>query len=113
MAVITPVRSSPAHNVEQILWETLTNSDTATPIRPAGLATMAGSVQFTGTIGTSVTLECSNDGTNYVTMKDTQGNDISATAAGIYEFATAALYIRPGQPTGTSDVDVTIILRNQ
>ena len=38
MATITPVRSSPAHNIEKIFWETLTEADTADSVIPAGLS---------------------------------------------------------------------------
>lgn len=113
MATITPVMSSPAHNVVQVFWETLTDADDATAYQPAGLEGLFGAVQFTGTIGTAVTLEVSNDGTNFVTLNDKDGTAISTGSAGMFEFSTAARYIRPGAPTGTSDVDVTLILRNQ
>lgn len=114
MATITPVRSSPANNVEQIFWETLTDSDTGASIAPAGLSPLFGAVQFVGTIGTAVTLQVSNDGTNWVTLNDKDGTEISTgTSGAMFEFSTAARYLRPGTPTGTSDVDVTLILRTQ
>lgn len=114
MATITPVESSPAWNIAQIFWETLTDSDTATSIQPAGLLPLFGAVQFVGTIGTAITLQGSNDGTNWVTLTDKDGTSISTgTSGAIFEFATACRYIRPGTPTGTSDVDVTLIMRNQ
>lgn len=113
MAIINPVRSSPAFNIEQIVWETLTNADTAAAVQPAGLTGLFGAVQFTGTIGTAVTLEVSNDGNAWVTLKDKDGAEISTASAAMFEFSTAARYIRPGTPTGASDVDVTLILRTQ
>ena len=114
MATITPVKSSPAWNIEQVFWETLTDADTATEIQPAGLSPIFGAVQFVGTIGTAVTLQVSNNGTNWVTLNDKDGTAISTgTSGAMFEFSTAARYIRPGTPTGTSDVDVTLILRNQ
>jgi hypothetical protein len=47
-----------------------------------------------------------------VTLKDSAGTDISLTAAGMREFSTAALYLKPTSSGGTSDnVTVTVILR--
>ena len=74
---------------------------------------LAGSVQVTGTFGgATITLQVSNDGTNYVTLKDGIGNDITFSAAGMREFSTAALYLKPTSSGGTADnVIVTVILR--
>jgi hypothetical protein len=70
-------------------------------------------VQVTGTFGgATITLQVSNDGTNYVTLKDSTGTDISLTAAGMREFSTAALYLKPTSTDGTDDnVTVTVVLR--
>lgn len=114
MAAITPVESSQGINIAQVFWETLTDADTGTAHQPAGLSGCFGAVQFVGTIGTAVTLEVSNDGTNFVTLNDKDGTAISTgTSGAMFEFSTAARFIRPGSPTGTSDVDVTLILRSQ
>ena len=115
MATITPVRSSEGANIEKVFWETLTTADTATAVIPQGVTGVVGSVQVTGTFGSGTcVLQGSNDGTNYVTLKDTAGNDISLTAAGMVDFSTAALYIRPSTSGGTADdLDVTVILRSQ
>lgn len=114
MATITPTRSEAAYNVEQILWETLTSADTATAIQPAGLAPLAGSVQATGTFGgATITMQISNDNTNWATLKDATGAALTFSAAGIADFSTSARYIRPSSSGGTSDdVDVTMILRS-
>lgn len=116
MATISPVRSKPAGNgIEQILWTTLTEADTAASIIPSCLASVVGSVQFVGTFGgATIVLQGSNDGTNWWTLKSTSGDDISATAAGGFDFSTAALYVRPSASGGSSqDLDVYMILRSQ
>lgn len=112
MATITPVRSSPAWNIEKIFWETLTENDTATAVVPAGR--IRGSVQVTGTFGSAtVVLQGSNDGTNYATLEDNAGNAISLTAAGLADFSADCLQIRPSASGGTGqDVDITVILRH-
>jgi hypothetical protein len=45
-------------------------------------------------------------------MRDLGGTVISATAAGFFEFTTAAMYIRPAISGGAANaVDVIVILR--
>jgi hypothetical protein len=47
-----------------------------------------------------------------VTLKNSLGEDITFTAAGMAEFSTAARYIKPTSSGGTADnVTVTIVLR--
>lgn len=115
MAVIPAVRSSLVPNVVKIEWETLTEADTAEREFPQGLEPLAGAFQVTGTFGgATVVLQGSNDGSNWATLSDPQGDAISLTGAGIFEFSTSVAYIRPAASGGTGqDVDVTIILRNQ
>jgi P pilus assembly chaperone PapD len=70
-------------------------------------------VQVTGTFGgATIALQVSNDGTNYATLKDGTGTTITFTSAGMAEFSTAALYIKPSSSGGTADdVTVTVVLR--
>lgn len=110
MATVTPAVTYDAGNERTILWETVANGDTINSFKVPGLEGAVGSVQMTGTFGAAVTLAGSNDGTNFVTLKDTGGNDISMTAAGLADFSTAAKYIKPVE-AGVTDVDVTVVLR--
>jgi hypothetical protein len=103
MAVITATVSDLVPGAKLYTYEALTESDTAEPIRPPTARALGGSVQFTGTFGgATVVLQGSNDGTNWVTLKDTQGEDISATDAGMFEFTSAARYLRVSASGGTS-----------
>lgn len=79
-----------------------------------GLGGLSGSMQVTGTFGSAtITLQGSNDGTNFYAIKDFAGDDIALTAAGILEFSTAAAYIRPSSANGSADnVTVVIVLRS-
>ena len=115
MATITPTYGSAGNNIETIVWETLTSADTATAAQPAGLAPLAGSVQATGTFGgATITMQISNDGTNWATLRDATGANLTFSAAGIADFSTAARYVRPSSAGGTGDdVDVTMVLRSQ
>jgi len=113
MATIALNRSGLPNVGWKHFWETLTEADSAEAAELNSLSGLAGSVQVTGTFGgATVTLQSSNDGTNFATMKDPAGNDISMTSAGMSEFSTAARYIRPSATGGTAqDVDVTVIAR--
>jgi hypothetical protein len=110
MATIVPteVEGSPSYR-----WTDYSTADTAAPARLQNMEGLAGSVQVTGTFGgATIALQVSNDGTNYITLNDLAGEPISLTAAGMREFSTAALFIKPTSSGGTADnVTVTVILR--
>ena len=62
------------------------------------------SVQVTGTFGSAtVTLLGSNDGTNFVAIKDAGNSAMSFTAAGIAELSSGFRYYKPNIAGGTSD----------
>jgi hypothetical protein len=113
MATITAARSSIVAGIEIITWTNLSTADTATSIIPMGAAGAIGAMMVTGTFGgATITLQGSNDGTNFYAITDPSGNDIAVTAAGLVEFSTAAAYIRPSSAGGTADdVTVTVCLR--
>ena len=116
MATIKPVFTELDTHTTKIFWETITRSDTAEAVAVdshKAMRTLAGSFQISGTFDTTtVTLEVSNDGSAYHTLEDRAGNAISMTAAGMEEFSTAALFIKPGiSGGGTDDIDVTMTLR--
>lgn len=94
-------------------WTDYSTADTSAPARLQNMEGLAGAVQVTGTFGgATIALQVSNDGTNYATLKDSTGTDITFTAAGMREFSTAALFIKPTSSGGTADnVTVTITLR--
>ena len=98
----------------KLFWETLTTGDQGSAFEMAGTLGIFGSVQATGTFanGTVMTLQVSNDNTNWATLKDLTGTAIELSAAGLVDFTTAARYIRPSVASGSSDdVDVTVVLR--
>jgi hypothetical protein len=113
MATIIPTTVEQQIQAAAYRWTDYSTADTSTPIKVQNMQGLAGSVQVTGTFGgATITLQGSNDGTNYVTLKDSAGTAISFTAAGMAEFSTAALYLKPTSSGGTADnVTVTVILR--
>lgn len=54
----------------------------------------------------TVTIQVSNDGTNYATLKDIHGTDAEFTANGTSELSTVAQFIRPSCDGSIDDVDV-------
>jgi hypothetical protein len=113
MATIIPTTVEEQIRAAAYRWTDYSTADTSTPIKVQNMQGLAGSVQVTGTFGgATIAIQVSNDGSNYATLKDSAGIDISLTAAGMSEFSTAALYLKPTSSGGTSDnVTVTVVLR--
>jgi hypothetical protein len=113
MATIIPTTVSEHVRSSSYRWTDYSTADDAVAVEIQNMQGLAGSVQVTGTFGSAtIALQVSNDGTNFVTLKNSLGEDITFTAAGMAEFSTAALYIKPTSSGGTADnVTVTVILR--
>lgn len=116
MATVSPAFDfvqAQAAKVPRVTWADLATGDTITAFPVAAQAAVAGAVQFGGTFGgATVGLQVSNDGTTFFDMKDLGGTVVSATSAALFEFTTAAMYIRPVITGGAANaVDVTVVLR--
>jgi len=59
--------------------------------------------------GGTVTIEGSNDGTNYRTLHDTDGNALTFTSGGLKQILEATAKIR-AKMTGSTNPDVTVTL---
>lgn len=92
-------------------WEPLAAGDTGSAFGPSADTAVISCVQMTGTFGGTVTLEGSNDGSNWAPLKNMQGDDIAMTGAGLVDFTTAARFIRPNAGTGVTSVTVTLVAR--
>lgn len=95
-----------------VTWSGLITGDTATPVEMPDWPDMT--VQIAGTFngGTSVSLQGSNDGTNYAALTDPQGNAITKTAAAIESVTEAPRYIKPTIASGSADsIAVTLLCR--
>lgn len=91
------------------VW-TITGTDEGDPFMDVGYADR--SVQFVGTFGNAVAMQGSNDGTNYFTLKDLQGTDIStSTNKTLKGIAELPLYIKPVPAGAVTSVVVTMISR--
>lgn len=114
MATVNPSMGG-AVNIAAITWAGMVTGDTITRVEPSGLLPLFGSVQFTGTFGgATLGVQGSNDGTNWVALKDKSNATIALTSAGAAEFSTAMRYLRPSISGGTSNsVTATLVMRGQ
>ena len=97
MAEQTPTKAD--HNAPGTLLHTYSaaaSGDTFAPLRLGQAYPLGGSAQVIGgTWGSAtVTLQVSHDGANWFTAKDVQGDDITFTDDGYFEFSSAAVLMR-------------------
>lgn len=106
MGIATPLQVGAT--VMRYTW-TLTDADpTGTAIEVADLADKT--VQLAGDFGGgTVTIEGSNDGSNWATLTDPQGNALSKVAAAIELIAENPLQVRP-KITGSTGANLTVSL---
>jgi hypothetical protein len=92
---------------------TFSGTDVGLPIEMPGSADR--SVQISGTLGAggSLRIEGSNDGTNYATLTDPQGNALDLTSLKIETVMEITRYIRPRVTAGdgTTSLTCTILVR--
>lgn len=96
-----------------VVWTGLLNTDTGAPFERTDYSDR--SVQVTGTFGTGGTLviQGSNNGTNWSTLTDPQGNALSFTAAGLEQVQELVRFLRPNVTggDGTTSLVVTMLAR--
>lgn len=92
-----------------VTWPAMNTPDTGTPIQGVGLSDRC--FQVTGTFGGStVVLQGSNDGTNWVTLTDPAGIAISFTSTGLKQVLQITRYMRPSVSGGAAvAVDCTLL----
>lgn len=116
MATVNPAFNfvaAQAAKVPRVVWADIVTGDTITALPIAAQAAVAGAVQFGGTFGgATVGLQASNDGTTFFDLKDLSGSTVSTASAALFEFTTAAMYLRPVVAGGAANaIDVTVVLR--
>jgi hypothetical protein len=101
-------------NAMAITWGPMANGDVGAAVG-AGLNLDTNnytdvSLQVTGTFGAggSVAMEGSNDGTNFVALRDPQGVTIAITAAGIKAVLEAVREYRPHVTAGDGTTALTV-----
>jgi len=97
-------------NATIVSWTPLPNGDVGSAIEMPGATER--SIQFSGTfgVGGTIVFQGSNDGTNWVTLTDPQGNAISKTAAAIEKVQEVTRFVRPSVTAGDGDTALTATL---
>lgn len=113
MAAVSPNIVFITPGIPVVKWEAANSTDGASAYALNGRLGLSAAIQVVGTFGgATVKLQVSVDGVTYYDLSDTAGNPISATAAGIFEFSTSAVYIKPDISGGTGDdLDIFVALR--
>lgn len=102
MATITPTIATVVPGIVRITWAAMTDADTATAYEVIGFS--RGNVIFDGTFDTGTALlQCSNDGTNWATLKSVSGTAVSSTVSEAWDFWANARYIRMAVTGGTAE----------
>ncbi len=111
MATIVPLHQTQNHGTIKVTWETITDADSGgvanIPRYPDMSIQLAG--DFSG--AATITVEGSNDGSNYATLNDTQGVALATLgAAGVHQILENTEFIRliRAAGDGSTDIDVTI-----
>lgn len=112
-AIITRVPENPSGDTWIATWPAMGNADTGTSVAMSGSSDRT--VHITGTFGSAtVVFQGSNDGTNWVTLADPQGNTLSKTSASIEAVLELTRYVRPVTSGGTGTaVDVILLMKGQ
>ncbi len=105
------------HEVWIVEWESLAGatSDVGAALSVASVPGAGGgdrSVQFDGTFsGTTIVLQGSNDGTNWFTLADPQGNAISKSSAALEAVLEYVAYVRPSVSGGTGSLNCRLVVK--
>ena len=113
-AVISPVNSY-RDDAHVISWANIGTTDNVGSSEPVPGSHIK-SVQFDGTFGAAatITLEGSNNGSNWVVLTDLQGNSISKTSAAIEGIQEHTRYVRPKLASGgdgSTAIDITLFVK--
>lgn len=87
-------------SVALLAWTGLANGDVGEAFECLDFADLNVTVEGTFGAGGTIVLKGSNDGTNYYTLTDPQGNAISKTAAATEAVVETPRYIRPEVTAG-------------
>ena len=115
MATVNGTHSDigPSGNARLVTWADMVNGDVGAPVEWVDFADRC--IQVTGTFGAggTLTVQGSNDGTNWATMADPQGNALTITAAKIEQVLELPRYVRPNVTAGdgTTSLSVTLCMR--
>ncbi len=107
MTVVAFTQSGAQQGQAIITWAGLTGGDTGAPVTYSSYADKT--VQAFGTIGAAITIQGSNDGTNWETLTDNFGGALIFNTHGLALIAQAPVYIRPSCAAGSTNATVIIL----
>lgn len=106
----TPLTAFNERNCHVIVWTPLTAANNVGDAIEMG-GSSDRSVQIEGTPnGATVILQGSNDGTNWKTLTDPQGNAISTATSLIEQIMELTRYVRPSSSGGGGSQSMTVTL---
>lgn len=110
---LTKILDNGAQDVYLVTWPAMGGSDMGVAAPMAGAADRT--VQVEGTFGgATVVFQGSNDGSNYETLTDPQGNLLSWTSGGIKQVLQLTRYVQPVTTGGGgSSINVNLLLKGQ
>ena len=108
MATINATGTNIGIGVRLYSWTPLANGDNGNSLEAA--ATSDKTVQVVGTFGAGGTcvVQGSNDGTNWATLTDPDGTNLSFTASGLELVRENPRYIRPNVTAGDGTTSLTV-----
>jgi hypothetical protein len=115
MATVAPVRDTtiPGGTRVVVSYTDMANGDTITPLSLGNAAGAVLAVQFTANAGGTTTAQVSIDKTNWETLRDVAGSDVSVAAdeTGYFECSTAAPWLRfsPGSGVTACTAKVSMV----
>lgn len=114
MPAIAPAVDTTIKDVPRIIWSGVAPGDTLDALVLKQQYGLAASVQAVGTFGgATITMQVSNDGTNWANVSDVSSVPVvMTTATQYYEMSLSSAYIRGVIAGGSgSDIDVILVLR--
>lgn len=91
-------------------WTGLLNGDTGAPVELVDNVDRTATITGTFGAGGSVTIQGSNDGTNWFPIVDPQGNAVTKTAASMELMTEAPRYFRPIVTAGDGTTSLTVLV---
>ncbi len=110
MAEITPTKQKIDRRTIIFTWSGMNGGDTGLPVDVPGFADK--SIQAEGTFNSlTLTIQGTNDDSNYETLNDPNGNALTMTAGRIEQVLENIWKIRPSVSAGSgASIDVSMIM---
>lgn len=106
------IKGSENNAILKVVWTGLLNGDVGLPVFYPDYTLASWQVSGTFGAGGSISMQGSNDGTNFITLEDPQGGAQTKTAAALEEIEQPCLALRPTVTAGdgTTSLVATLVL---